>query len=57
MIQVYWLAENGDKLEDDTDHDSCNGEGMTSTLRARSVPAAKAAEIRGIRVRFEATPD
>ena len=56
-IQLYWLAEDGDKLEDDTNRETCRGEALTSTLRARNMPAAKFAEIRGVRIRFEASPD
>ena len=50
-------AEDGDKLEDDTNRETCRGEALTSTLRARNMPAAKFAEIRGVRIRFEASPD
>jgi hypothetical protein len=56
-IDVEWLAADGDKVENDTDRDSCRGEEVTSELRARNVPSEKAATIRGVRIRFEATPD
>ncbi len=57
VIRVYWLDERGKTMEDDTDHDGCNGQGKTSILQERNVASAEAAAIRGVRVRFEATPD
>jgi serine/threonine protein kinase len=57
VIRVYWLDENGKTLENDTDHESCEGAGVTSILQERNVPLARLAAIHGVRVRFEASPD
>jgi serine/threonine protein kinase len=56
-IHVWWLSESGDKVEDDTNRETCKGKTVTSKLFARDVAADQVKEIRELRVRFEATPD
>ncbi len=56
-IFFTWLDEAGEKVEADTNRETCRGKSVDSVLRAGGVPAAKAAAIKGVRIRLEAKPD